>query len=591
MVGEGREGGGAEGSIGVVNCSVDAVNGVGIEGENGAGGDGNSAGSSSEGFRTYKRRKHANMAGMETKLLEDGKVAADSVGLKKLKTLAEMKGGVLCKSLLEQVNCPSMELGAVRDHSEDCPLDRWRKIVLEQMYQSLGDSDTSFQGLLFHPDGGCSAASKEAVHSSDGTDKCPPQTVGAVNGTYSSSKEDADVTSNGPLNKSNSTTSDLCRRAFFDVVMSEKFAQLCGLLLQNFQGIKVDSFLGINLMNSRMKEGAYERSPMLFQSDMQQLWIKLHKAGTEMVSLAKSLSDKSRTTYSELFRTGESGIQTKPEQSEAYDVYLSCPCRQCGQKAEGRDYLVCDSCEEMYHVSCIQPPVEEIPSKSWYCAKCMASGIDLAHDSCVVCAKLNASTVPHIGIENDPTKEAEHGLQLLKEGKSLPCCNVCQNEVDNTENLVVCGHALCPHMYYHARCLTSKQLIAYGHCWYCPSCLCRGCLTDRDDDNIVLCDGCDHAYHTYCMQPPRTSIPRGKWFCQKCYPEIKRIRKAKKVYEKNQTKLRKSGEDGKGSPKNLESKPEENLELMDKSGGVDMLLNAAKTLNNEEKMAATDKKS
>ncbi|KAK8496623.1 hypothetical protein V6N12_020070 [Hibiscus sabdariffa] len=34
-------------------------------------------------------------------------------------------------------------------------------------------------------------------------------------------------------------------------------------------GIKLDSLFHLSLMNSRMKDGAYEQSPMLFSSDIQ----------------------------------------------------------------------------------------------------------------------------------------------------------------------------------------------------------------------------------------------------------------------------------------------------------------------------------
>ena len=32
----------------------------------------------------------------------------------------------------------------------------------------------------------------------------------------------------------------------------------------------------------------------------------------------------------------------------------------------------------------------------------------------------------------------------------------------------------------------------------------------------MLCDGCDHGYHTYCFRPPMISIPEGDWFCYDC---------------------------------------------------------------------------
>ncbi|KAK2630901.1 hypothetical protein EUGRSUZ_L03758, partial [Eucalyptus grandis] len=143
--------------------------------------------------------------------------------------------------------------------------------------------------------------------------------------------------------------------------------------------------------------------------------------------------------------------------------------------------------------------------------------------------------------------------------------------------------------YYHRRCLTTKQLKSYSSRWYCPSCLCRGCLTDRDDDKIVLCDGCDQAYHIYCMKPPRTSIPRGKWFCRKCDAGIQAIRRAKKAYENFENKQRKKVVQN-GECRTPDKKPNENGEEdADKGrGGMDMLLIAANTLNDEEKLAGVE---
>ena len=53
--------------------------------------------------------------------------------------------------------------------------------------------------------------------------------------------------------------------------MSEQFAQLCSLLLENFEGIKTDKLFDLNHINTRMEEKAYEQSPLLFQSDVQEV--------------------------------------------------------------------------------------------------------------------------------------------------------------------------------------------------------------------------------------------------------------------------------------------------------------------------------
>ena len=45
---------------------------------------------------------------------------------------------------------------------------------------------------------------------------------------------------------------------------------------------------------------------------------------------------------------------------------------------------------------------------------------------------------------------------------------------------------------------------------------CEVCKSKDDEDSMVLCDGCDKGYHTYCMDPPIEEIPEGDWFCPEC---------------------------------------------------------------------------
>ena len=33
---------------------------------------------------------------------------------------------------------------------------------------------------------------------------------------------------------------------------------------------------------------------------------------------------------------------------------------------------------------------------------------------------------------------------------------------------------------------------------------------------MLLCDGCDKGFHTYCPVPAIEEIPEGDWFCSKC---------------------------------------------------------------------------
>uniref|UniRef100_A0A8C6T166 E3 ubiquitin-protein ligase UHRF n=1 Tax=Neogobius melanostomus TaxID=47308 RepID=A0A8C6T166_9GOBI len=52
----------------------------------------------------------------------------------------------------------------------------------------------------------------------------------------------------------------------------------------------------------------------------------------------------------------------------------------------------------------------------------------------------------------------------------------------------------------------------------CRWCNCSVCGIKQDPDKQLLCDECDMAYHTYCLNPPLTTIPRMKTgkYCPKC---------------------------------------------------------------------------
>lgn len=42
------------------------------------------------------------------------------------------------------------------------------------------------------------------------------------------------------------------------------------------------------------------------------------------------------------------------------------------------------------------------------------------------------------------------------------------------------------------------------------------CHHDSDTGVLLLCDECDDAYHTYCLDPPLRSVPEGAWYCPRC---------------------------------------------------------------------------
>ncbi|XP_020574867.1 PHD finger protein EHD3 isoform X1 [Phalaenopsis equestris] len=225
----------------------------------------------------------------------------------------------------------------------------------------------------------------------------------------------------------------------------------------------------------------------------------------------------------------------KPCQSEASCRYKVYKCKHCSTEALGEHSLICDGCEEIYHFSCVEPFGEEIPTRNWYCASCRVDRSaapepvieieqDGLHQNCAVCDRLEFSEAEK-DITNDTRESSVSNME--SDGPREPSrtalahlCKLCGTCEDEDRRFLTCGNNYCPYKYYHIRCLRNSQIASQhqqsSHCWYCPSCLCRACYLDQDDTEIVLCDGCDDAYHTYCMKPPRTSIPKGQWYCVQC---------------------------------------------------------------------------
>uniref|UniRef100_A0A671KMN4 [histone H3]-trimethyl-L-lysine(4) demethylase n=1 Tax=Sinocyclocheilus anshuiensis TaxID=1608454 RepID=A0A671KMN4_9TELE len=54
---------------------------------------------------------------------------------------------------------------------------------------------------------------------------------------------------------------------------------------------------------------------------------------------------------------------------------------------------------------------------------------------------------------------------------------------------------------------------------FVDSFVCRMCGRGDEDEKLLLCDGCDDNYHTFCLIPPLTDPPKGNWRCPKCVAE------------------------------------------------------------------------
>ena len=67
--------------------------------------------------------------------------------------------------------------------------------------------------------------------------------------------------------------------------------------------------------------------------------------------------------------------------------------------------------------------------------------------------------------------------------------------------------------------------------------VCLVCGSGGEEDRLLLCDGCDDSYHTFCLIPPLNDVPKGDWRCPKCLAQVRiqqltqEVRKAPQIFK------------------------------------------------------------
>ena len=79
----------------------------------------------------------------------------------------------------------------------------------------------------------------------------------------------------------------------------------------------------------------------------------------------------------EMIKDGSEEDDEEEEDDASYWV-TSQRCNVCLSALGDQSMLVCDGCDELYHMHCLNPPLEEIPDGDWYCDACVAYDDDIS---------------------------------------------------------------------------------------------------------------------------------------------------------------------------------------------------------------------
>ena len=98
------------------------------------------------------------------------------------------------------------------------------------------------------------------------------------------------------------------------------------------------------------------------------------------------------------------------------------------------------------------------------------------------------------------------------QGKYQYCCKYF-SQPDDDSKMLVCDMCIKG---YHTFCLKPvmttipKKLEMQGEYQYC----CKYFSQPGDDSKMLVCDMCDKGYHTFCLKPVMTTILKNGWKCK-----------------------------------------------------------------------------
>jgi origin recognition complex subunit 1 len=127
-----------------------------------------------------------------------------------------------------------------------------------------------------------------------------------------------------------------------------------------------------------------------------------------------------------IFSVGDS-VYVVSDNTEDFDEDEDVPCTKCGEAPEpDRIMLECDTCLRGWHMSCLKPPLTEVPESDWNCPLCTRGGdasmavpsaASTARTACTefMAGRLHLARIEHIWEENGEYQFAGRWYALPEE--------------------------------------------------------------------------------------------------------------------------------------------------------------------------------
>ena len=148
-------------------------------------------------------------------------------------------------------------------------------------------------------------------------------------------------------------------------------------------------------------------------------------------------------------------------QASGNAAVLDSTCEVCHSGEDDDNLLLCDACNAAHHTYCCDPPLPQVPAEEelWFCPPCQ--------------------------VKEDEEAAAQH---VSRKKVRIPKSKAIAVKLKHPISTAVLDST------------------------------CEVCHSGEDDDNLLLCDACNAAHHTYCCDPPLPQVPAEEelWFCPPC---------------------------------------------------------------------------
>ncbi|XP_064634719.1 tyrosine-protein kinase BAZ1B-like [Lineus longissimus] len=148
-------------------------------------------------------------------------------------------------------------------------------------------------------------------------------------------------------------------------------------------------------------------------------------------------------------------------------------CKICRRKQTNDELLLCDECNQPFHLWCLRPAMLEVPKGDWFCPACVPQSQ----------RRMRTRDIKRRPYRDDGSsaEDASSDETVIDDDAT---------EVEHEDNCAMCG----------------------------------------GDEGLILCSTCPNAFHLDCHDPPLRHPPRGRWECNPCRTGVK-LRKTKKPIE------------------------------------------------------------